>query len=67
LSGPSRTRVHSQLWLITALHFGIELFAKLVADRLPPRLHRRDRRHHPLRCARAADQLGRVDPQTPRV
>jgi len=36
LSGPSRTRVHSQLWLITALHFGIELFAKLVADRLPP-------------------------------
>jgi hypothetical protein len=34
LSGPSRARVHSRLWLITALHFRIELFAKLVADRL---------------------------------
>jgi transposase IS116/IS110/IS902 family protein len=34
LSGPLRARVHSQLRLITALHFGIELFAKLVADRL---------------------------------
>jgi transposase len=34
LPGPSRARVDSQLRLISALDFEIELFAKLVADRL---------------------------------
>src|SRR5436305_226527 len=34
LPGPSRARVDSQLRLISALDFKIELFAKLVADRL---------------------------------
>jgi len=81
-----RARVDSAYRLIETLDFEVELFAKLVANRLRRHrgyqavqtipgigahagrgVRRRDRRRHPVCPARAAGQLGRADPQAPRV